>query len=101
MDDGLSLQETSMRINNTLKYLEDCLKKVELPWYATSNVPFYVDIKKPRPSLSKHDVRPTYWEYNDGCYMMSAVNEMPRILKYIRKLQRELRNYERYAGRLK
>src|SRR5271166_1597116 len=31
------------------------------PWSA--NVPFYVNVKKPSPSMSKHDAdRPTYWK---------------------------------------
>lgn len=38
-----------------------------------SNAPFYVDVRKPSPSLSKHDEeRPTYWRYEDGVFVAAA-----------------------------
>jgi hypothetical protein len=40
------------------------------PWMG--NCPFYVIVKKPAPSLSKHDdERPTYWPYNDGKFVLT------------------------------
>jgi hypothetical protein len=38
------------------------------PWNA--NIPFYVQVSKPAPSMSKHDdERPTYWRYEDGLFV--------------------------------
>jgi len=75
-------------MKDILKLIELKLRKVQLPWTASTNVPFYADIRKPRPSLSKHDgTRPSYWHINDAEYMLLCVNEMPAILEYIKKLQ--------------
>jgi hypothetical protein len=43
------------------------------PWGPmNANYPFYVDMEKPAPSLSKHDQdRPTYWRYQDAIYVLS------------------------------
>ena len=85
---GIEFKE-KMPIKETIKSLEEYLKKVELPWTASANVPFYVNMKKPRPSMSKHDSRcPTYWDYYDGCYALMCANEMPKILEYIKELER-------------
>jgi hypothetical protein len=36
------------------------------------NYPFYVDVKKPAPSLSKHDSeRPTYWRMEDALFVLN------------------------------
>ena len=73
-----------------LKRLEEMSKKVVLPWIATGNIPFYVDVRKPRPSDSKHDDKvSTYWKMEDGEYMLLCTNWMPEILEYIRKLEKE------------
>jgi hypothetical protein len=42
------------------------------PWKAGGNYPFYVDLRKPADSLSKHDSeRPTYWRYQDGLFVLT------------------------------
>lgn len=85
-----------MEIQKTLEAIEEKLKKVALPWYGTSNYPFYVDVRKPRESLSKHDYkRPTYWHQDDGEYLFYCVNVMPDILKYVRKLEDELKELKK------
>ncbi len=55
------------------------------------NHPFDVELKKPRESLSKHtEVRPTSWHCDDANYLLLCVNEMPKILEYIEKLEVKL-----------
>lgn len=80
---------SDLAIDRKLEYIENLLKKVQLPWEGYSNIPFYVEVKKPRPSMSKHDSRPTYWDYDDGEYLYACVNWMPDILKYIEDLKKE------------
>ncbi len=39
------------------------------PWMA--NIPFYIEVQKPSPSLSKHDdERPTYWACEDALFVL-------------------------------
>jgi len=39
-------------------------------WEFSGNYPFYVDVRKPASSLSKHDdKRPTYWRFQDGLFV--------------------------------
>lgn len=81
-----------MTIQQTIRLIEKSLKKVKLPWYGTSNYPFYVDIRKPRESLSKHDYKmPSYWQHDDGEYLLFCVNEMPKILEYIKDLEARIK----------
>ncbi len=42
------------------------------PWGSwCANTPFYVDVQKPAPSLSKHDnERPTYWRMEDALFVL-------------------------------
>ena len=56
------------------------------PWSA--NYPFNVVVKKPAPSLSKHDhARPEYWRYQDGLFVsifnpkmvLDLLNEIDRL----------------------
>lgn len=47
-----------------------------------SNVPFYVQVKKPRSSMSKHDdKRPEYWHYDDGVFV--AVFQPKKVLEML------------------
>ena len=79
-------------IKDMITHLESLAEKVELPWGASANVPFYVDVRKPRPSMSKHDeYRHTYWDYDDGVYLLTCANEMPRVLEYVRQLEEQVR----------
>jgi len=56
----------------------------------SANIPFYVEIKKPRESLSKHDAtRPTYWHCDDGVYLAALVAEVPKLIEEIRRLTDE------------
>lgn len=49
------------------------------PW--TCNYPFYVDVKKPAPSLSKHDHdRPTYWKIEDAIFVLEF---NPKVVVYL------------------
>lgn len=42
-------------------------------WTMNANLPFYVVMKKPRPSLSKHDdEQPMYWHCDDAYYLLTA-----------------------------
>jgi len=56
------------------------------------NYPFYVDLKKPAPSLSKHDdERPTYYRYQDAQFILLCWNGgVETLLDEIRFLRREL-----------
>jgi hypothetical protein len=50
------------------------------------NYPFYVDVSKPSPSLSKHDDdRPTYWRMEDGIF--SATFTPDRAIKLLNELE--------------
>ena len=78
----------STSVKFKLEFLESLSGKIApLPWDFTSNVPFYTRVVKPRPSASKHDARPEYWDYYDGEYVAACVNWMPDILKYVRELE--------------
>lgn len=77
---------------NDLKIIEEKLNaSTPAPWEATGNYPFYVDMKKPGPSLSKHDLdRPTYWSYPDAEFVLLARNKfVPEMLEEIKKLREE------------
>lgn len=82
-------------IQKTIEKLEESLKKVTLPFTGSENYPFYVSLDKPRPSLSKHDGKcANYWHIDDGYYMLRCVNEMPKILEYIRQLENQVKEKE-------
>jgi hypothetical protein len=58
----------------------------ELPKYL-GNPPFYVDVPKPRQSMSKHDLeRPTYWNYDDGVFV--AVFQPSLVLELLDEIDR-------------
>ena len=61
------------------------------PW--AGNYPFYVDVRKPSPSLSKHDdTRPTYWRYDDAVFVLQFNPETAIML--LNRIQ-ELENKEK------
>lgn len=77
-----------MTIVEKIDELEHLARRVDLPWTATENVGFYVNVTKPRESNSKHDrERPTYWYPDDGHYLLACANWMPEILEYIGDLE--------------
>lgn len=69
------------------------------------NYPFYVDVRKPAPSLSKHDdERPTYWRYQDGVFVLTFdPKTVIMLLDQIEDLEKKLdgsRNYHDSKDRL-
>lgn len=59
-----------------------------LPWEFSANIPFDVQVKRPRESQSKYSsTNPHSWDYSDGIYLANCVNEMPNILKYVWELE--------------
>ena len=71
-----------------------CDKAHPGPWTASGNVPFNVDLCKPRPSLSKHDAnRPTYWHVDDAMFVLNARVMLPRLLDAL-ELARAQRNQQ-------
>lgn len=62
-----------------------------------ANIPFYVDVKKPAPSMSKHDdTRPTYWRYEDGVF--ASVFSPRQVLELLDEIER-LKEFEwKYQG---
>lgn len=61
------------------------------PW--TGNYPFYVDVRKPGPSLSKHDhTRPTYWSYADASFVLHFNPET--VMMLLNRIE-ELENKEK------
>jgi hypothetical protein len=61
-------------------------------WTGFSNRPFYSVIRKPGPSLSKHDdTRDTYWRCEDVEFVLLCKNGGVQVLlDHIKFLQREL-----------
>ena len=50
------------------------------------NYPFYVDVRKPAPSLSKHDNdRPTYWRMEDALFVLECNPKM--VLKLLADIE--------------
>ena len=75
-----------------IKHLREIAKKAAPgpwgPW--TGNYPFYVDVKKPSQSLSKHDdTRPTYWNWNDAVFVLEFNPEV--VLQLLDRIE-ELEN---------
>ena len=77
-----------------IKYLREVANKATpSPWEgSTSNIPFYVDMRKPAPSMSKHDGdRPTYWRYEDGVFVHTFNPQIViELLNYIEELENDL-----------
>lgn len=58
------------------------------PWTAAGNLPFYVDLRKPAPSLSKHDKEcPTYWKVADAEFVLMARSVVPELIAEIERLK--------------
>lgn len=80
-----------MTIDERITELKKLISKVELPWSFDANVPFYVDVKRPRDSLSKHnDKCVTLWHYNDGLYLAMAVNSIRPLIEEIERLRKNV-----------
>ena len=67
-------------------------KTTQGEWTAYVNYPFYIDLRKPSPSLSKHDSeRPTFWSMNDGLFVLNAHNnDIPWLIEEVERLRKEL-----------
>lgn len=76
------------------KLREYALNAWQEPMEFNANVPFYVEVKKPRPSNSKHDdKRPTYWNYDDGLYIAATQPKVIlELLDYIDTLEQDFEN---------
>jgi hypothetical protein len=73
-----------------LKFLEEVISKAS-PKFGpyTSNYPFYADVTKPAPSMSKHDhERPTYWRIEDAVFIAVAREFLPKLVEEVKRLQK-------------
>jgi hypothetical protein len=60
-------------------------------WTGTANIPFYVVLEKPRPSLSKHEGTKRgadMWHYDDGIFVACAKRDMGKLINHIDALQK-------------
>lgn len=69
------------------KYLRECEERVSkcanFP-EATANLPFYVVMNKPRPSLSNSDSKePTFWHPDDALFVLHARKDIPLLLSML------------------
>lgn len=72
-----------------LRKLKDiCFKATPGPWGPyRANVPFYAEVNKPSPSLSKHDhERPSYWRIEDAIFIAAASENMLPLINKIESL---------------
>lgn len=69
------------------------------PW--SGNYPFNVDVKKPAPSLSKHDhKRPTYWRWQDGLFVLEFNPKVVlELLDRIQSLENPEKKEEKYESK--
>ncbi len=77
----------------TIKQIEKLLaEKTPELWEASSNEPFYIDLRKPAPSLSKHDdIRPTYWLPQDAKFVLWCANGgVQMLLDRIKELNEDI-----------
>lgn len=82
-----------------------CLKLLALrektqveTWTMGANLPFYVVMKKPRPSLSKHDdEQPTYWHCDDAYYVLTAAEYAGVMSTKILKALEELKDFTEWG----
>ncbi len=90
-------------MKDNIKAIREAMEKIApLPWQFAANVPFYVEVTKPRASQSKHDhKRPEYWDYNDGVYLAYCVNMMPELLDYIAELEASVAELGQYRDKTK
>ena len=61
---------------HTVEQIAEALSKTTPGNYeAYGNYPFYIDLRKPVPSLSKHDSKSdTFWPYHDGAFVLLCKN---------------------------
>lgn len=73
------------------KRLEEIAARLEKmyagEWIASANLPFNVDVRKPRPSLSKHDHKHlTYWHIDDAIFVLNARQDVAFLLDLVKQL---------------
>lgn len=68
------------------------------PWgpYA-ANVPFYAQVTKPAPSLSKHN-NPTYWRIEDASFVAASRIDIPKLLEAIDVMHEALTKIHTRSG---
>lgn len=74
----------------TIQKIEQLLKEATPGnWTGEGNEPFSITLRKPAPSLSKHDSdRPTYWRCQDAMFVLVMKNVGTQfLLDEIKKLQ--------------
>lgn len=74
-----------------IKRLEEIEERVNAmysgDWVCSANIPFNVDVVKPRPSLSKHDgFRSTYWHVDDALFVLNARQDVLFLLDLVKQL---------------
>lgn len=77
-----------MDIDERLKEIEERVKAMYAgKWVCNGNIPFNVDVVKPRSSLSKHDAsRPTYWHMDDALFVLNARQDVLFLLDLVKQL---------------
>lgn len=77
-----------MDTNKRLLEIEERLAKMYSgEWSCSANLPFNVDVRKPRPSLSKHDhERLTYWHMDDAIFVLNARQDILFLLDLVKQL---------------
>ena len=63
-----------------------CKRAWQKPMEVASNIPFNCVVNKPRPSMSKHDERPNYWNYDDGVFI--AAFQPPTVMALLEEIER-------------
>ncbi|NDE91577.1 MAG: hypothetical protein EB059_10685 [Alphaproteobacteria bacterium] len=100
-DCGSSLEEIARaaleekmdkELKQAIETFKELMQKVDTStWSFSANAPFYIDIQKPRASLSKHDDKcPTYWHYDDGRFVAAAIYLAPALIKYLEKQNKKV-----------
>ena len=71
-----------------IKRLRKFAEEATQTWIdAHSNIPFYVVVNKPAPSLSKHDLeRPNYWKMEDGYFVATFTPK--KVLELLDRLEK-------------
>lgn len=73
-----------------LKEIKDRAEKSH-QFTGTSNVPFYVHLKRPRQSLSKHDSEKyddiNFLHYDDGIFIANAKDDVLKLISEIESLK--------------
>lgn len=81
-----------MSADRIQKIKERAMKATQGNWGPyDANLPFYAIVKKPAPSLSKHDLdQPSIWRVDDAIFVSCAVEDVKFLLSEIERLQTEL-----------